>query len=195
MQRESAVVSITFRPRSIASRCVICVMSFAFDGVLRHQDRVGADLERAQRRRRVGGEERVARARGEDDDPVLLEVADRAPADVRLGDLCDLDRRLDARRCAQPLEAVLQRQRVEHGREHARVVGGRAVHALGRRGHAPVEVPGADHDRDLDPVLVDVDDLGRDRLHGLKVDAVLARPHQRLPGQLEEDAMERRLRH
>src|SRR5207302_773329 len=30
MQRESAVVSITFRPRSIASRCVISVISFAF---------------------------------------------------------------------------------------------------------------------------------------------------------------------
>src|ERR671924_1292573 len=31
MQRESAVVSITFRPRSIASRCVISVRSFAFE--------------------------------------------------------------------------------------------------------------------------------------------------------------------
>ena len=40
-------------------------------------------------RRGVGGEERVARAGGEDHDAALLEVADRAAADVRLGDLGD----------------------------------------------------------------------------------------------------------
>ena len=104
MQSESAVVSITLRPRSIASRCVssgrrsasgsiarIAVVD-AVDGVLRHQDRLGADLERAESRRGVRREERVAGAAREDDDPALLEMAHRTPADVRLGDLLDRQR-------------------------------------------------------------------------------------------------------
>ena len=89
------------------------------------------DLERAQRGGGVGGEERVAGAGGEDHDAALLEVAHRAAADVGLGDLGDRDRRLHARVHAVLLERVLQRQRVEDGREHAHVVAGRAVHARG----------------------------------------------------------------
>ena len=80
MQSESAVVSITFRPRSIACKWVSSGISFAsgfvariavedaLDPVLRHQDRLGADLERAQRGGGVGREVRVARAGREDHD-------------------------------------------------------------------------------------------------------------------------------
>ena len=46
---------------------------------------LGADLRGAQGRGGVGGEERVAGARADDDDAALLEMADRAAADVRLG--------------------------------------------------------------------------------------------------------------
>src|SRR5436309_5587816 len=53
------------------------------DTVLRHEDRVGSDLERAQRGGRVGGEERVARARREDDDAALLQVPNRPAPYVR----------------------------------------------------------------------------------------------------------------
>ena len=175
MQSESAVVSITRSPRSIASRWVSagrkCAVGIgarvavvdAVRAVLAHQDRLGADLERAQRRRRVGREERVARAGGEDHDPSLLEVAHRAAADVRLGDLRDLERGEDARVGTGALERVLQRQRVQDGREHARVVRGRAVHSLGRGRHAAVDVPAADDDRELEALRLHVDDLAGDR--------------------------------
>ena len=63
----------------------------------RLQQHLGLDLVGAQRRRRVGREERVARAAGEEHDAALLEVPDRAPADERLGDLPHLDRRHQAR--------------------------------------------------------------------------------------------------
>src|SRR4051794_17915023 len=43
-----------------------------------------AHLAAARRGRRIGGEERIPRASGEDDDLALLEVADRLAADVRL---------------------------------------------------------------------------------------------------------------
>ena len=204
---DSAVESITFRPRSSASRCVSSGRNSArrfrvrvgrvdaLDAVLGHQDDLGVDLVRAQRGGGVGREERVAGAGGEDDDAVLLEVADRAAADVGLGDLGDGDRRLHARVHALVLERVLQRQRVEHGREHAHVVGGRALHA--RRGalQAAVDVARADHDRDLDAAIVDLADLARDRLHALRVGAVGEVAHERLPRQLEQDSLEGGLRH
>src|SRR5215213_4131070 len=69
----------------------------ALAAVLRHQDRLGVDLERAQCGGGVGREERVAGAGGEDHDARLLEVAHRAPPDVGLRDLGDRDRALHAR--------------------------------------------------------------------------------------------------
>ena len=161
MQSESAVVSMTLRPRSMASRCVSAGMNArgrilvrvtvvdALHAVLRHEDRLGADLERAQRRGGVGREERVPRAGGEDDDALLLQMSDGATPDVRLGDLGDRDRRLDTCVHALPLERVLQRQRVQERREHAGVVGRRPIHPLGRGRHSAVDVPRAHDDREL----------------------------------------------
>ena len=62
------------------------------------------------------------------------------------------------------LERVLQRQPVQHGREHAHVVAGRSVHALGRGRQAAVDVAAANDDRDLDAAAVNGRDLLRDRL-------------------------------
>ena len=145
MQSESAVESITASRCSIASTCVISSRkracgSYARIGavdalhaVLGHQQRLGVDLEGAQGGRRVGREERVAGAGGEDHDAALLEVPHRAAADVGLGDLRDRDRRLHARDRAGALERVLERQRVQDRGEHAHVVAGGAVHARRRR--------------------------------------------------------------
>ena len=176
MQRESAVVSMTLRPCSIACKWVssgrnvgvgigarVAVVD-APHAVLRHQDRLGLDLERAQRGGRVGREVRVAGAAGEDHDAALLEVPDRAAADVRLGHLADVERREHARVGAVPLERLLHRERVEDRREHAHVVAGRPVHAGGRRLHAAVDVPAADHERELEPGRVHLDELARERV-------------------------------
>ena len=62
------------------------------------------DLAGAQGGRGVGGEERVARARDEDDHAAFFQVADRLADDVRLGDVLDLDGRLHARFHADVLE-------------------------------------------------------------------------------------------
>ena len=102
-------------------------------------------------------------------------MADRPPADVLLRDLGDLDRRLHARVRAGPLERVLQRKRVEQRREHARVVAGGAVHAFRGGGHAAVDVPAADDDRDLDAVGVHLHDLRGERVDRREIHAVLAR--------------------
>ena len=91
------------------------------------EQQVGADLDRAQRRARIGGEERRTHAGGENADAALLEVADRAAADVVLAHLVDLDRAHHARVGADHSPARPASQRVDHGGEHAHLVAGDAV--------------------------------------------------------------------
>ncbi len=145
------------------------------------------DLDRAQAGGGIGGEERVAGAGREDHGPALLEVPDRAAADVVLADLVDADRRHDARLQALLLERVLQRQRVHDGREHAHLVRGHAVHAGARQTRAAKDVAAADHDRDLHAERLDFGDLERHALEHRGIDPVRGLPQQRLAGQLHED--------
>jgi len=81
------------------------------------------------------------------------------------------------------------------GGEHAHVVAGRAVHPLRGGLHAAEDVARALHDRDLDAAIVHVLDLRGDRVDALGIGAVLEVAHERLPGQLEEDALEDGRRH
>ena len=69
------------------------------------------------------------RARAEDDDAVLLHVADGAQGDVGLGDLSHGDGGLDTGGHPRLLNEVLQGQGVHDGSQHAHVVGAGAVHA------------------------------------------------------------------
>src|SRR6266566_5475573 len=162
----------------------------ALDAVLRHQDRVGTDLQGAQRCRRVRREERIAGARGKDDDAPLLEMPDRAPPDIGLRDLPHLERRLDSRVRALPLQHVLQRERVEQRREHPGVIGGRPLHAFRRGRHAAVEVAATHDDRNPHAAGVHRRDFLGEPADDRNVDAVLARPHQRLTRQLQHNAAE-----
>jgi hypothetical protein len=100
-------------------------------------------------RGRVGGEEGVAGAGGEDHHAALLQVAHRAPPDVVLADLVDADRRHDARVGAQALERILHGERVHDRGEHAHVVGGDAVHAGARQARAAERFAAAEHHRHL----------------------------------------------
>ena len=88
------------------------------------------------------------------------------------------------------LERVLQRERVDHGGEHAHVVGAGAVHAPGRARHAPPDVAATDDDRDLDAELgARLGQLLGDALHDGGVDAeVDGAVGERLTRQLEDDA-------
>jgi hypothetical protein len=162
----------------------------AVDAVLAHQYGLGADLEGAQRRGGVGREERVPRAARENDHALLLEMPDRAPAQVRLRDLARRDRRENARVDPELLERVLDGEAVQQGGEHPRVVGSGSVHPLSGHLHPAVDVPRAEDDGGLDSELVNPDDLARDRLDPRAVDAVLLIAEQRLARQLEEDALE-----
>jgi hypothetical protein len=117
-------------------------------------------------------------------------MANRTAADVGLGHLGDRHRREHTGVNAHLLQCVLESERVEHGGEHAHVVGGGPVHSLGRTLEAAVDVPGADHDRHLDLAVADLADLVRDPLDLVRVGAVVEVAHQRLPGELQQDPAE-----
>ena len=87
------------------------------------------------------------------------------------------------------LERVLQRQRVDDRRQHAHVVGGRAIHALGAGGDAAEDVAAADDDGGLDAPALDVRDLAGDLVGDGRVDAEFLLAHQGFAGQLEENAL------
>jgi hypothetical protein len=106
-----------------------------------------------------GGEVGVAGARGEYDDTALLQVADGAPPDERLGDRAHLDGSEHARGHAVLLERVLQRERVDDRRQHAHVVGGRAVHAARAGRQATEDVAAADDDGGLHAERADFGDV------------------------------------
>ncbi len=145
-------------------------------GVGAFEDRLGADLRGAQRRGGVGREVGVAGAGGEEDDAALLEVADGAQRDERLGDLGHGDRGLDPGRLPDGFEGVLEGEGVDDRREHAHVVGAGPVHPSGRAAHAPPDVAAADDDRELDAELAArVGNLLGDALDNRGVDAVAGR--------------------
>src|SRR5690606_37042183 len=109
---------------------------------------IRADLDRAQARRGIRREERIAGTGGEDHDPPLLEVPDRAAANVILADLVDLQRGHRAGGDAAPLERILQRERIDDRREHAHVIGRHAIHAGLGKPRAAKDVAAADHETD-----------------------------------------------
>src|SRR3989440_1611308 len=156
-------------------------------GALEHD--LGPDLAAAQRRRGVGGEERIAGARGEHHDLALLEVADRLAADIGLDHLLDVERGERAARQPGDAHRVLKRERVHHRGEHSHVVGGGAVHPGRARRHAPEDIAAADHHADLHAQARDLRDLADDGLDGLAVDAESIFPHQRFARQFEENAL------
>ena len=87
------------------------------------------------------------------------------------------------------LERVLQRQPVDDGGQHAHVVGGGAVHALGAGRQAAEDVAAADDDGGLDAEPLDFADVHGDPRHHGRIDAELLFAHQGFARQLEEDSL------
>ena len=91
--------------------------------------------------------------------------------------------------------AFCKRQRVHHRRQHAHIIGGRAVEALGRRRHAAEDIAAADDQAELMALRLGRRDLPGEAGDGLGIDAELPLPHQRFARELQQDAVEARAGH
>ncbi len=96
----------------------------------------------------------VARAASDDHDAPFFHVPDGAQPDIGFGHLIHGDGRLDARRNADTLQRILQRQPVHHGGDHAHMIGGRLRHAVLHAAAAAPEIARADHQPYLDTEIV-----------------------------------------
>ena len=133
---------------------------------------LAADFDGSKRRRRVRAHEGVAGPRGEDDDPTLLKVPDCSSANEGLGHRLHAEGALCSRVHADLFQRVLKCQRVDERRQHAGVVGGRALHApVGGFGAAP-NVAAAHNNGQLHARGHCVLDLLGQVTHGLCVDAI-----------------------
>ena len=72
-----------------------------------------------------------------------------APANIRLRNLVHLDRRHHAAEEAALFDRILERDRVDHCREHAHVIGCDAIHVDRLLRHAAEEVAATHHNGDL----------------------------------------------
>src|SRR5450759_2158169 len=124
-------------PRLRIGLWIGAVHSVHFGGL---QHNITAHLGAAQRRRRVGGEKRVAGTSGKNDDIALFQVTHGLAADVGVHYLFNVERRLHPAIQAAAAHGILQGERIHYGGEHAHVVGRGPVHPGGGnifRGVAP----------------------------------------------------------
>src|SRR5690349_7986821 len=161
----------------------------------RFQDDVGLDLHRPQGSGGIRSEVRIAGAGAENDHAVFFHVADGAASDEGLGNLMHFDRRHDAAVDAALLESVLQRERVDHGGEHAHVVGGDAVHLSGLLGDAAEKISTADDDGNLYAERVDILDLGGNFVNADGIDTETLVRGQGFAGQLQKNALKNGIGH
>ena len=125
--------------------------------VLGEQNRIRADLGRAQHRRCVGRKIRAAAAGAEKHDLALFQMRNGALPRVVLGKGRHLDRRLHAHGNALLFHHIGHGKAVHHGRQHTHVVGARAGHFALTVFHAAPEVAAADDDAHLHAAEVEQD--------------------------------------
>ena len=100
-----------------------------------------------------------------------------------------------ARPHALLFQSVLQRKSVDHGREHAHVIGGDAVHGLGLLGDTAKEVSAAHHDGDFYAELTHFGDLSRDLVYPNVIDTKALARSQRFARKLQQNSFVSRSRH
>ena len=113
-------------------------------------------------------------------------MAQGATPDVRLRELLHPDRRHHPCFHAGPFERVLQSQGIDHGRQHAHVVGGHPIHTLLAGHRPPHDVATADDQAEADARRLNLADLAGQLLNDSRLDAEPPVSGERLSGDLHE---------
>ena len=164
---------------------VSIVHAIDFGGFDHH---LGIDFHRAQGAGRIGGEIGVACPGPQDHHPPFFQMTDCPAANVGLGDSLHLDGGLHSRDNAHPLQCILQRQCVHHGRQHAHVVSGCALHAMLQALLTTPEVTCADNQSDLNVEIVHPLDLGGQDFGLGGIDTKAIRPGQGFSAQFKQNS-------
>ena len=109
--------------------------------------------------------------------------------DQRLAHLVHGQCRLHPRRNADGFQCVLHGERVHHRGQHAHVIGGAAVHALGGTGHAAKNIAATDHQTDIIAGILGGLHLARHPRHRCRIDPERLVTHRGLARQLQQDAL------
>src|SRR5439155_5855958 len=154
----------------------------------RLDDHVGLDLDGTKHGGRVGGKVRIAGTGGKDHGLVFLEMTERPPPDIWLGQLLHPDRGHHARFDSLALENILERERVDHRAQHAHVVGADSLHSHLGELAASYDVAASDHETDRGPQLYDVDDFVTQTIHRVEIESKSLVTGERFAREFDEDA-------
>jgi hypothetical protein len=154
----------------------------------RLEESLGLNLHGAKSRCGVCREKRIARASGKNDDIAFVEVAHGAATNVGLRDLAYFERGHDACRDVVFFQGILERQRIDDGREHAHVVALRAIHPGACTFESSEDVAASDDDADLNSPTVKFRNFRSDALQCFEVNAEVAFGAQSLAADLQKDA-------
>ena len=116
-------------------------------------------------------------------------MAQGAAADKGLAHFLHGNGRKHPRGVAQLFQHVLHCKGVEHGGQHAHVVGRRALHALGRAGKPAKNIAPANHKGHFDAHFEHSADFAADGVYGCRVDTGLVFTGQGLAAQFEQHAL------
>src|SRR6266404_2927175 len=152
------------------------------------QENLGINLDGAQAGRGVGGEEGIARAGAEYDDPPLLQMAHCPAPDIVLAYFVDPQRRHDPRIDPLGLERILHRQGVDDRGQHSHVIRGHSIHSSARQTGAAEDVAASQYHGHLHAHLRQVADFARNAFQNLRIDAVVFASQQRLSGQFDQNS-------
>src|SRR6266496_511403 len=114
----------------------------------------------------------------------------RTAPDKRFGQFRDGDSRKHSRVNIQFFQCVLQNNGVHYRRQHADVIGGRAIHVAGAFGNSTKYVSAANHNCDLYPQSVNLFDFFGDGMSDIHINTVILFAHQGLARDLQEYTME-----
>ena len=155
-------------------------------GGLEHQIR--ANLQTAQAGGGVGGKEWIAGAGRENHHAPGGKMRERGAPRVSFDHAGHGQPGKYRRRHCVFFQCILQGECVHNGRQHAHVVGLRAIHALGADRDAAKEITAAHHQCKFDASRQHRADVRHDARQHRAIDAEGILAHQRLAAQLEQDA-------
>src|SRR5688572_15467779 len=112
-----------------------------------------------------------------------------AAAYERLGHFVHLNRAHHPGERVLILERILERNCVEHSREHAHVIGGCAVKPLSGECQSAKNVSAADDYGDFNAKFVHVVNFGGYASDGCGIDPIFLLSHQSFAGKLEQDSL------